>query len=151
MDDINSYHELEEWLKAMRKKSRLAELWIQNLINPVLLILLYLRAEREGEFALHLYVCKQMMPYFFAAGHVNYARYGLCYLRTMERLTGKVLEQFLSGKHVMHNISGLFNGIWFDMAIETTYMKHGKCPSGIIGMTTKPRTLEIWAKKSTCR
>ena len=62
MDNINSYHELEEWLKAMRKKSRLAELWIQNLINPVLLILLYLRAEREGEFALHLYVCKQMMP-----------------------------------------------------------------------------------------
>ena len=109
-------------------------------------ILLYIRAEREGEFLLHLYACKKMMPYFFAAGHVNYARYGLRYLRSMERLSGNVLQQFMAGKHVMRHQAGLFNGVWSDMAIETTYMKYGKGPSGIIGVITKPRTLSIWAK-----
>ena len=26
----------------------------------------------------NIYACHQMIPYFFAAGHINYARYGLC-------------------------------------------------------------------------
>ena len=30
--------------------------------------------------------------------------------------------------------------------IETSYMKFGKGPSGIIGKTTKPKTIQIWAK-----
>ena len=32
------------------------------------------------------------------------------------------------------------------MMIETSYMKFGKGPNGIIGKKTKPRTLQIWAK-----
>ena len=110
-----------------------------------MLILLYVRAEREGEFALHLYVCRKMMPNFFAAGHVNYARYGLCYLRSMERLSGNVLQKFMAGEHVLRHQAGIFNGIWSDMAIETTYMKVGKGPSGMIGMTTNDRSVSIWA------
>ena len=144
--NINSYQELMQWFDELRQQSVLSEVWIQNLLTPVLLMQLYIRAEREGEFALHLNVCKQMMPYFFAAGHVNYARYGLCYLRSMERLSGKVLIQFMDGQHVMRHQHGLFNGIWSDMAIESTYMKHGKGPGGVIGFTTKPKTLDIWAK-----
>ena len=108
-------------------------------MKPTLLIFLYLRAEREGEFGLHLYACKQMMPYFFAAGHINYARYGLAYLRSMSRLTGTVLDQFKKGQHVMRHQPGFCNAIWSDMAIKT-YMKHGKGPNGIIGFTTKPKT-----------
>ena len=75
MDDINNHDELEIWFEEIRKRSVLADMWVQNLLKPVFLILLYIRAEREGEFVLHLYACKKMMPYFFAAGHVNYARY----------------------------------------------------------------------------
>ena len=90
-----------------------------------------MRAEREGEFALHLYACNEMMPYFFAAGHYNYARYGLCYLRVMERFSNDVLKSFMKGEHVMRHQDGLFNSIWSDMAIETTCMKFGKGPSGI--------------------
>ena len=39
-------------------------------------------AEREGDWLLHLATFKKMLPYYFAAGHVNYARYGLYYLRS---------------------------------------------------------------------
>ena len=46
----------------------------------------YVRAEREAEWSLHLWAMQQMIPYFFAAVHVNYASYGLYYMRSMERL-----------------------------------------------------------------
>ena len=62
--------------------------------------------------------------YFFASGHVNYyARYGLYYLRSMQRLHPNVLERFVQGEHVMHHQDGLWNGIWSDLFIETTYMR----------------------------
>ena len=109
-------------------------------------MMLFVRAEREGEFPLHLYACHQLVPYFFAGGHINYARYGLCYLLTMSRLPPTILDQFLKGEHVLRHREGIWNGIWSDMMIETSYMKFGKGPNGIIGKTTKPKTLQIWAK-----
>ena len=60
-----------------------------------------------------------MMPYFFAAGHHNYARYDFCYLRVMERLPNDALKSFMKGEHVMRHQDGLLNSIWSDMAIET--------------------------------
>ena len=69
----------------------------------------------------------------------------------MSRLPPIVLDQFLKGEHVLRHREGLWNGIWSDMMIETSYMKFGKGPNGIIGKTTKPRTLKIWAKSQhTC-
>ena len=105
-------------------------------------MMLFIRAEREGEFPLHLYACQQMIPYFFAAGHINYARYGVCYLMTMSKLPPTLLDQFLRAEHVLRHQHGIWNEIWSDMMIETSYMKFGKGPSGIICKTTKPKTPE---------
>ena len=51
-----------------------------------MIMMLFIRAEREEDCCLHLETVRQMLPYFFAAGHVNYARYGLYYVRSMEAL-----------------------------------------------------------------
>ena len=32
------------------------------------------------------------------------------------------------------------------MIIKTTYMRYGKGPGGIIGVTTKPRSVQIWSQ-----
>ena len=45
----------------------------------------------------------------------------------------------------MHHTPGFFNGIWSDMAIETTYMRYGHSHSGIIGLIMKPEALKTWA------
>ena len=37
-----------------------------------------------------------------------------------------LLNRFMNGEHVIRIKDGLFNGIWSDMAIETTYIKVGK-------------------------
>ena len=144
--DVNlSPDQFDEWLLCLSSKSRLAKHWISNLINPVFLMMLYIRAEREADFSLHLYASKEMLPYFFAAGHWNYARDGVAYVRMMENLPVGLLVGFLNGEHVIHLQKGWWNGIWTDMAIETSYMKLGKGPTGVIGITTNEKALKVWA------
>ena len=73
------------------------------------------------------------------------SRYCLYYLRSMEKLSGPVLQDFLQGKHVTRHQPGLWNAIWTDMFIESTFMRYGHSPGGIIGITLKPSTLKRWA------
>ena len=107
-------------------------------------MMLYIRTNR-GDWPLHLVAVKQMLPYFFASAHVNYARYGLYYLHSMGSLGQEELSKFMKGEHVMHHVPGLWNGIWSDMFIETTFVRYGHGPGGIIGITLKPETLKTWA------
>lgn len=86
-----------------------------------------------------------MMPYFFAAGHFNYARYGLYYLPSMERLPPELLTKFMKSQHVMRHSPGLWNGMWSDMYIETTFMRYGHGPGALVGITLNPSATRRWA------
>ena len=70
-------------------------------------MMVYVRAEREADWPLHILAMKSMMPYFFAAGHINYALYMLYYLRSMESLPNLVLKHIMQGEHVMRHIPGM--------------------------------------------
>ena len=122
--DITSFQSLQEVLDHIAMKSKTAKLWVDCFIKPVFIMMQYVRAEREGEWPLHLLSVKQMLPYFFATSHVHYARYGLLYLKTMESLPSYVLKYFMKGEHVMRHNPGLWNAIWIDMFIETTFMRY---------------------------
>ena len=95
IDAISNYDELIQWLDDLCTQSVLSEHWVKNLVKPVLLMLLYVREEREGEFSLHLYSCNKMMAYFLAARYVIFLRYGFCCLRSMEKIPGIVLDNFM--------------------------------------------------------
>ena len=43
--------------------------------------MIYVCVEHEGKFGIHLYVCKEIIPHFFAAGHCNYVRDSIVNLR----------------------------------------------------------------------
>ena len=145
LEKSDTHDDLIISLEALAEQSKTTKLWLDCLIRPVLLMMLFIRAEREGDWPLHLWAVQEMMPYFFAAGHHNYARYGLYYLRSMQRLPTEILEKFLKGEHVMRHKLGLWNSIWSDMYIETTFMRYGKGPKGIIGITLKPSAVRRWA------
>ena len=135
-------------LENMATRSRTTRLWLDSLIKPVLNMMMFVRAEREGDWPLHLLSVKAMLPYFFGAGHWNYARYGLYYLRSMEKLLPEVVARFLKGEHVMRHRPGLWNAIWSDMFIETnesTFMRYGHGPGGLIGITLNPGAQKRWA------
>ena len=62
IDNIKDYNEFDLFLKRMSEENVLSENWIENLVQLVLLMLLYMRAERKGELSLHLLACKTMTP-----------------------------------------------------------------------------------------
>jgi hypothetical protein len=70
------------------------------MIKPTLLALQFLRAERDGDFLLQQISLKAMMPYYFAAGHMHYARYMTWYLRLAENLPKTAKDDLLNGAHV---------------------------------------------------
>ena len=90
---INSAVDLEKELNNLSSASRTCKLWVDCLIKAVFIIMMYVRAERENDWSLHLVSIESMIPYFFAAGHVNYARYCLYYLRSMTSMPRKCLEK----------------------------------------------------------
>ena len=143
-----NFQNAEEFMSALdhiASQGRTARLWIEVLVKPVLLMMSFIRAEREGDWPLHLATFRKMLPYYFAAGHVNYARYGLYYLRSMEKLPPHVEGYFLQGQHVTRHIAGLWNGLWTDQFIESTFMRYGHSAGGIIGITLKEEALKAWS------
>ena len=140
-----SMEDLLAHLDAAARKSKTSKLWVDCFIKLVFLMMLYVRAERKSDWLLHLVAVKRMLLYFFVSGHVNYARYGLYYLCSVESLQREELSMFMRGEHVMHHVPGLWNGIWSDMYIEMTFMRYGHGPGGIIGITLKTETLKTWA------
>ena len=107
LNESDSYQDLLSTLDDLSSKSLLVKHWIQNLINPAFIAMLYLRAEREADFPLHYYAVTQMMPYIYAARHWNYIRDGTCYSRFIERIPNTVLQHFLNGEHVVRLQDGL--------------------------------------------
>ena len=75
-------------------------LWVDCFVKPTLLSLMFLPGEGNGDFLLQQQCLKAMLPYFFAAGHHNYARYLNLYVRQMEQLPHRTKEDLLAGAHV---------------------------------------------------
>ena len=61
---------------------------------------------RNGDFLLQQHCLKAMLPYFFAAGHHNYARYLSWYVRQMEHLPQRAKEDLLAGAHICRHSDG---------------------------------------------
>ena len=95
--ECSNYASSEDLIKDLEKRasqSKTVKWWIYILIKPVFIMMSYIRAERKGDWLLHLSSFRQMIPYYFAAGDVHYAGYGLYYLRTKENLPPHVLCHF---------------------------------------------------------
>ena len=102
--------------------------------------------EREGDWPLHLEAVEAMLPLFYAADHINYARDGLYYLKSMKSLPKNVCDHFMKGEHTIQHRAGVFSGIWSDMGIETSYMRFShSSSSGLVGLEMKPETMKTWA------
>ena len=63
----------------------------------------------------------------------------------MEHLPDDLLQEFLKGKHVMRHNRGIWNAIWSDMFIESTFMRYGHQAGGLTGLTLKPSAVIRWA------
>ena len=96
----------------------------------------------------HFIAVGQMLPYFFASSHVNYARYELYYLRSMESLPEDVHSLFMQGQHTMRHVScasAVSNSTWSSMFIESSFMRYGHSQGGLTGITLNDNAMKRWA------
>ena len=87
------------------------------------LLLRFIRAEREGNWQLHVHMSSfaGMLPWFRIYDNTNYTRWGSIYLADMHQLELKypaVYQDFIAGNSVVKQTKTLFNQLSTDQAFE---------------------------------
>ena len=81
---------------------------------------MFIKAERTGNWELHLKVMKDMLPLFAAAGHKLYLKSGYIYLQQMTELqktNQEVNYHFTMGNHVVRWTEKIWAGLSTDLVI----------------------------------
>lgn len=131
-------------LKASCKKSRTGKLWI-SFMEFISICRLFIRAERTGNWLLHLKATQDMLPYFAANGHNNYAKCCRLYLQDAQNLCGCMNDEIINGFFtVRRNKSKFWSGTWSDMIIEQCLMRNAKTSGGLINITHREAAKTVW-------
>ena len=113
-------------------------------MQMVHILLMFTRAQRDGDWELHLYAFQSMLPLFMRYDHINYARWGTIYVKDMHELPDIVLQEFLQGNFVVKRAALKFNQVDPDQSQEWLNGT-GKKGGGIIGITKTSTALSRWA------
>lgn len=116
-------------------------------MHMVIMLLQFVKAERTGNWRLHLAATSSMAPYFFAHDRQNYARWLPVYLAEMGQLEQKhpeVYQQFMEGEHAISRSSQPFASVWTDMALEQSINLDSKSKGGIVGISLNADALQRW-------
>ena len=103
--------------KEQLKYSRTAKLWLQYM-DMIDILRKYIRAERTGNWELHLQTLSKMLPFLAASGHNNYTKCVWIYLQPMSLLQDhqEVYEHFKKGLHVIRRSDRYWAGLSSDLA-----------------------------------
>ena len=77
----------------------------------------------------------------------------MLYVEWMNRLPDDLHKAYMKGQSSVHFTSALFNGIWTDMYIECTWMRHGHGPAGVTGLALNENQMKVrpnFKTDSTC-
>lgn len=116
-------------------ESRTAKLWMEYL-QMVRLMLLFLRAERTGNWELHMYCVAAMIPVFHAGGHLAYAKCSRLYHSQMKQLSTVMDEEqyanyTTSGYWTIRRSDRFWAGNFTDQTIEQVLMRMLKTRGGL--------------------
>ncbi|XP_073243634.1 uncharacterized protein [Porites lutea] len=95
---------------------------------------LFIKAERTGNWMLHLKALHEMLPYFAAAGHTLYTKSAYIYCQKMPDLPNthpQVNRSFLNGLHVVRRSDRFWAGLSTDLIIEQVLMRSVKTTGGL--------------------
>lgn len=119
------------------------QFWWQYM-EMVGILLLFVRAQRDGLWELHVYSFRRMLPYFYRYDHTNYARWGSIYLAQMNQLPPEVETEFQQGNFVVKRSNHRFCQVDPDHSQEWLNST-GKKGGGIVGITKTTSALCRWA------
>jgi len=108
-------------------------------IRMIEILLGFIKAQRTGNWPLHVETFAAMLPWLTVYDHTNYARWGPIYLTDMKNLESTapvVYREFMAGNFVVKMSKHFFNEVPADQATEWIN-KMCKATGGIIGITRK--------------
>ena len=153
MDDNESLRKFQQFLTQeldqAASKSRTGKLWVQY-IQQVLLMLDFIKAERTGNWHLHLHCVQKMIPYFHAAGHLPYAKSARLYLQQMNSIADVMpYEEYTlfsaKGYFTIRRSNDFWSGNFSDQTIEQFLMRMLKAGGGMThGRGITDSTLTKW-------
>ena len=100
------------------------------------------KAERTGNWCLHLAAVSSMTPFFFARDRHNYSCWLPVYLADMEQLQQKhpkVYQRFMEGDNMISRSSQPFSSVWTDMVLQQSINLDLKSKVGIVGISLTQR------------
>lgn len=139
----------EKAKEELERSGRTAKLWLQY-FDQIILMLNFLRAERTGDWKLHIKVVKGMLPHFHSSGHLHYAKCAHLYVQRMEDLCNKLspedFQRFTEEGYCSVRRSNRFwSGVSTDMCIEQILMRSFKAIGGLThGRGISDSTLQRW-------
>ena len=156
--EADSVHQLlkdyENYVKMKCRGNYMYAFWTSYL-EMVQLLLLFLRATREGNWELHLSSIRDMIPWFFSYGRINYSRYLPIYY--LEMIDLQTTHPFVHG----HLLDGEFavkrqddHGFALtacDQVIEQTYNRDSKTKGGLTGITLQKGAVRRWILRHPAR
>ena len=131
---------LKKNAESVKKSSRTSALWVQYM-SMIDILRKFIRAERTGNWELHLQSIQAMLPYMAASGHNSYTKSGMLYLQQMLNIPTQhpdVQQHFSEGLHVIRRSNRLWAGLSSDLVIEQVLMRSLKTSGGLTrgrGMT----------------
>ena len=118
----NLIEEFNKFISARSKISETFHYW-DNFVKMVSSLLDLVRADREGNWNLHISAVKEIMPMFIIFDRTNYTRWCSVYLEDMQKLpeiAPDVYKAFMDGKFSVKRTPGEFNSAGTDMCLEQT-------------------------------
>ena len=93
----------------------------------VSIVRMFIRAERTGNWKLHLHASEQMLPYFAAAGHNKYVKSVIKYLHDVSNLCDCLQKKYEDGLFTIWRKDKLFwSGTFTTQVIEQELMLSGR-------------------------
>ncbi len=141
-----SQHHLQGILKEFDAQLPSTAKYWRQYMEMVTILLQFIRAEREGNWNLHLSALADMLPWFSAYNHNNYTRWGTVYLADMQLLpqtNPDIHKQFMDGNFVIKRSQHPFNKISTDQGLEHIN-RVSKVAGGLVGITKTDSARDRW-------
>lgn len=135
---------LEEWVSKNKSCPTFRFWWI--VLSLEILLLLFVKSLREGNFQLYIQVLNKMTPWFFALDHPNYSRWIPVHIRDMATIHSThhgIALEFEKGHFVVNKSGRPFSRIPTDQAHEQNNASV-KSEGGAVGLTQSPSALRRW-------
>ncbi len=137
--------DFEAWCDERKRSCPQFQYWATAMALEVC-TLIYVWSLREANLAMYLDALTELVPWFFALDHTNYARWIPVHLRDMAELPKKhpdIYREFSAGHFTVQKTKRVFSAIPIDEARE----QNNACvkgDGGAVGLTDNPSALRRW-------